>query len=159
MYDGKASSQAGARTRRGRVGLPCGLTLGVAMAVAVAAVVAGCGGSGGGGDTTTIIREQAAPSQPAPSEPAPTPKKKKKHRASPSDQGGGGGKTVPDEVGERLDVAEDDLDERGIRFKEVGGGSFGIVVRSNWEVCETRPAAGQPVGGAVKLIVDRPGAC
>jgi hypothetical protein len=65
--------------------------------------------------------------------------------------------TVPDEVGERLDIAEDDLRSRGLRYTEIGGGAFGIVVPSNWTVCETRPGAGAQVKkhGAVKLIVDR----
>jgi hypothetical protein len=69
-----------------------------------------------------------------------------------------GGDKVPDLVGERLDVAEDELDELGISYEEVGGGTFGIVVRSNWEVCETRPKAGA-TANRVKLIVDRPGNC
>jgi len=65
--------------------------------------------------------------------------------------------TVPDLVGERLDIAEDDLRSRGLRFTEIGGGTFGILVLSNWTVCETRPAAGTSVAkrARVKLIVDR----
>jgi hypothetical protein len=64
---------------------------------------------------------------------------------------------VPDLVGERLDVAEDDLESRGLAFAEIGGGTFGIVVPSNWTVCETRPGAGASISkhGRVKLIVDR----
>jgi hypothetical protein len=63
--------------------------------------------------------------------------------------------TVPNDlVGKRLDVAEVELSNMGISYKEVGGGTFGIVVRSNWVVCSTMPAGGQPVSGAVDLIVN-----
>lgn len=65
--------------------------------------------------------------------------------------------SVPDETGERLDVAEDDLRANGLSYREVGGGTFGIVVKSNWIVCETRPAAGASVKRRTRiaLIVDR----
>jgi hypothetical protein len=64
---------------------------------------------------------------------------------------------VPNESGERLDVAENDLRSHGLRYREVGGGTFGIVVKSNWMVCETHRAAGAPVSkhARVELIVDR----
>jgi hypothetical protein len=83
--------------------------------------------------------------------------------ASSSDGGGsasssGSSEEVPDLVGERLDVAEEELDGLGINYDEIGGGTFGIVVRSNWEVCETNPGAGESAD-SVKLIVDRPGNC
>ena len=65
--------------------------------------------------------------------------------------------SVPDQSGERLDVAEQTLLSHGLRYKEVGGGTFGIVVKSNWTVCEMRPAAGSQVHKhtRVALIVDR----
>jgi hypothetical protein len=65
--------------------------------------------------------------------------------------------SVPDVVGERLDVAKDDLQSAGFRTAEIGGGTFGIVVESNWTVCETRPAGGSQVKkhARIKLIVDR----
>lgn len=59
-----------------------------------------------------------------------------------------------DLVGERLDVAEYELKNDGISYTEVGGGAFGIIVKSNWIVCQTQPAGGQPVSGSVALIVD-----
>ena len=46
---------------------------------------------------------------------------------------------VPNVVGKRLDVAEDTLHASGLHYSEVGGGAFGIIVRSNWFVCEQRP--------------------
>jgi hypothetical protein len=63
--------------------------------------------------------------------------------------------TVPsDLVGERLDVAENELSGQGISYTAVGGGVFGIVVKSDWIVCQTMPSGGQPVSGSVSLIVD-----
>jgi hypothetical protein len=65
---------------------------------------------------------------------------------------------LPDLVGERLDVAEGALDDLGIAYQEVGGGTFGVVVASNWSVCDQRPKAGSQTR-SVKLIVARPGEC
>jgi hypothetical protein len=61
-------------------------------------------------------------------------------------------------IGLRLDVAESDLDDLGIAYQEIGGGVFGVIVRSNWVVCETQPSAGDKAE-KVMLIVDRPGDC
>lgn len=45
---------------------------------------------------------------------------------------GGGSSTVRgDLVGQRLDVAEHELDRGGIGYDAVGGGSLGIIVKSN----------------------------
>jgi hypothetical protein len=72
--------------------------------------------------------------------------------------GGGSDEAIPDLVGERLDVAESELEDLGIAYEEIGGGTFGAIDESAWEVCKTRPAAGEPAQ-VVKLIVDRPGEC
>jgi beta-lactam-binding protein with PASTA domain len=62
---------------------------------------------------------------------------------------------VPDVVGERLDVAKSTMNDGGYDTEAIGGGTFGIVVESNWTVCETEPPAGATADGKVKLIVDR----
>jgi beta-lactam-binding protein with PASTA domain len=62
--------------------------------------------------------------------------------------------TVPDVRGERLDVAAEHLDDAGLAYEEVGGGTFGIVVRSRWRVCEQEPAPGRRAT-EVRLIVGR----
>lgn len=62
---------------------------------------------------------------------------------------------VPDLVGERLDVAKSAAEDAGYDTEELGGGTFGIVVESNWTVCETDPPAGQIGSGTIRLIVDR----
>jgi hypothetical protein len=64
---------------------------------------------------------------------------------------------IPDEIGERLDVAKDDLRSAGLSTRVIGGGTFGVVVESNWSVCQTKPTPGAQVqkGTPVKLIIDR----
>ena len=61
---------------------------------------------------------------------------------------------IPDVRGERLDVAEARLRDRGLDYEELGGGTFGIFVRSHWEVCDQHPRPGTH-GRKVQLIVDR----
>jgi len=71
------------------------------------------------------------------------------------------GITVPSLVGQPLDVAEQHLDDLGLQASEEGGGIFGVLVPSDWIVCETSPQAGSAVdpGSTVRLRIDRPGAC
>ncbi|HSJ17596.1 MAG TPA: PASTA domain-containing protein, partial [Solirubrobacterales bacterium] len=80
-----------------------------------------------------------------------------------ADGGGEGtqGIELPDLAGERLDIADQELSDLGLRSRAEGGGLFGIVESENWEVCETDPAAGEEMrpGTTVALAVDRPGAC
>jgi hypothetical protein len=64
---------------------------------------------------------------------------------------------VPDLADARLDRAETYLDRLGVAHDTSGGGTFGIVVRSNWQVCTTTPAAGSslPPDAKLRLFVDR----
>lgn len=64
---------------------------------------------------------------------------------------------VPDVVGERLDVAHDRLERAGFMVKEEGGGIFGTIVDSNWEVKKQDPIAGISLerGSTVKIELDR----
>jgi hypothetical protein len=61
---------------------------------------------------------------------------------------------VPDVRGERLDVAEKRLDDAGLAYEELGGGTFGIVVRSRWRVCDQEPEPGRRAT-EVQLVVAR----
>lgn len=61
---------------------------------------------------------------------------------------------MPDLRGERLDVAEERLEARGLDWKEIGGGNLGIVVRSHWYVCEQEPPPGKKAT-TVRLLVER----
>jgi hypothetical protein len=53
--------------------------------------------------------------------------------------------SVPDEAGERLDVAEDDMHSKGLSYREIGSGAVGIIVKRKWTICQTKPAAGAQV--------------
>ena len=63
-------------------------------------------------------------------------------------------KRVPNVRYERLDVAEARLDARGIGWEEVGGGTLGVIVRSNWYVREQIPKPGAKAT-SVRLVVER----
>jgi Protein kinase domain/PASTA domain len=71
------------------------------------------------------------------------------------------GVTVPFLIGEPLDEAESELDDLGLRSSRVGGGLFGVIAPSAWEVCDTAPAPDEvaPRGSTVELHIDRPGSC
>jgi hypothetical protein len=79
----------------------------------------------------------------------------------PAEPGGSSSGTLDDYQGERLDVVEDHLKDQGIKFQEIGGGTFGVVDVTAWEVCETDPGPGAGVasGDKVELILERPGRC
>jgi beta-lactam-binding protein with PASTA domain len=68
------------------------------------------------------------------------------------------GVAVPDVVGLRLDVARERLEGDGFAVKRSGGGLFGVVVESNWQVERETPPAGTRLarGTTVELLVDRP---
>jgi serine/threonine protein kinase len=71
------------------------------------------------------------------------------------------GIAVPSLVGQPLNAAEQRLSDLGLHSSEVGGGIFGVLVPSDWEVCRTSPAADTRVrrGSTVQLLIDRPGSC
>jgi hypothetical protein len=64
---------------------------------------------------------------------------------------------MPDVTGKKLDIAKGAIEGVGVKdeVKVDGGGVFGVVDESNWEVCEQSPAAGEAVFGAPRLTVDR----
>jgi hypothetical protein len=65
--------------------------------------------------------------------------------------------TMPDVVGQRLDVALSDVERAGIddKVEVLGGGMFGVVDESNWTVCTQEPENGTEVSAAPRLTVDR----
>jgi serine/threonine protein kinase len=71
------------------------------------------------------------------------------------------GITVPSLTGQPLDVAEQRLTDLGLHSDEVGGGLLGVLIPSDWEVCQTSPPADSTVrrGSTVQLLIDRPGSC
>lgn len=64
---------------------------------------------------------------------------------------------MPDVVGKQLDVALSDIKRAGLDDEPeiLGGGMFGIVDESNWQVCEQIPAPGENTESKPRLTVDR----
>jgi len=64
---------------------------------------------------------------------------------------------MPDVTGKKLDVAANAIKDAGFEdeVKVSGGGAFGVVQESNWEVCDQSPAANEAVSAAPQLTVDR----
>src|SRR5919199_5925863 len=61
---------------------------------------------------------------------------------------------VPDVRGQRLDRAERLLGDQKLDWTERGADGLGVLVRSNWTVCEQRPAPGK-LAGSVELSVGK----
>ena len=57
----------------------------------------------------------------------------------------------------KLDVAKSAIKDAGFEdeVRVDGGGTFGIVKESNWEVCDQSPAAGEAASDTPLLKVDR----
>lgn len=64
---------------------------------------------------------------------------------------------MPDVTGRTLDLALDDIKAAGFGDKVdvIGGGTFGVVNESNWQVCEQSPGPGQPIAATPRLSVER----
>jgi hypothetical protein len=65
---------------------------------------------------------------------------------------------MPNVTGQRLDAAESNLQRAGLdptKITIVGGGTFGVVVKSHWTVCTQTPGPGKEVSSAPRLKVDR----
>jgi hypothetical protein len=64
---------------------------------------------------------------------------------------------MPNVTGKKLDVAQSDVKRAGFEddVEIIGGGLFGVLSESNWEVCEQTPLPGKPMTVAPRLKVDR----
>ncbi len=64
---------------------------------------------------------------------------------------------MPDVKGKQLDVALGEIKRAGVEseVEVVGGGLFGVVDKSNWQVCSQTPDAGLTVIVKPRLTVDR----
>lgn len=64
---------------------------------------------------------------------------------------------VPDLVGQRLDVAKDRIARAGFDADVQGGGTFGIIVDSNWQVVDQNPGPGVQLerGSTVHIRVEK----
>lgn len=74
-----------------------------------------------------------------------------------SEDGPAAAPDMPDVVGQQLDVALSDIEGAGFEadVDVEGGGTFGVVDESNWQVCDQTPAAGESISDPPKLTVDR----
>jgi hypothetical protein len=141
---------------------------------AVAIAIAGCGSSGSESSSkpqtiVTVVEKTVQATPPAVTQtvttaaPAPAAKATAPKPAAPEEVSKPKPKPAaivePNVTGQRLDVAEMHLDAKRLRYREVGGGTFGVVVRSNWNVCSQEPSAGAKNPGRVNLIVGRPDEC
>ena len=65
--------------------------------------------------------------------------------------------TMPNLVGKTLDNAKSELGRADVEGEPeiVGGGTFGVIIESNWIVCEQVPAAGGSVSGTPRITVAR----
>lgn len=66
-------------------------------------------------------------------------------------------KVMPDVVGLQLDTAISDIERAGIKEDPeiIGGGVFGVLNKSNWQVCEQLPKPGEAVAVKPRLTVER----
>lgn len=64
---------------------------------------------------------------------------------------------VPDVVGEALDTALDRIARSGFDADVDGGGLFGVIDESNWEVVEQSPPPGgyREQGSSINLKIER----
>jgi len=69
------------------------------------------------------------------------------------------GARVPPLRGVRLPAARETLDAAGLGVRVDGGGLFGVVDESNWVVCDSEPAAGEPVDVLSEVVVHVERAC
>ena len=115
------------------IGTACGFLAGVLLIVAI---------GGGSGDTKTVTRSHTV--------------------TVVSNTITNGGTVivrtaVPDLVGQRLDVAKDRISRAGFDADVKGGGTFGIIVDSNWQVVEQDPGPGVQLeqGSTVHIRVEK----
>jgi hypothetical protein len=59
---------------------------------------------------------------------------------------------MPDVAGKNLDTATGELDSESIQYALNSDGKH-VILKFDWGVCSTSPAAGQPVTGTVVLTL------
>jgi hypothetical protein len=67
------------------------------------------------------------------------------------------GIVLPDLVGTELDDAENQLGDLGLHYDVNGGGTFGVIDASNWDVVQQVPSGHATVqeGSVVELDIER----
>lgn len=123
--------------------------------------IAGCGGDDNSSDSTSTAAP--APTVATTGQSTVPAKPAKPPASSPAPSGNPGPPTVkvPDLVGQSLAAAQQVLAKAGLAFRAESTKGDRSQIRSNWEVCETAPAAGRraPVASPVTLLTAAPGGC
>jgi hypothetical protein len=110
--------------------------------------------------TTSVVTQvvtKTAKAQSAPRRKA-KPKRKRQRQPTPAptptatEAPAAAGPIMPNVVGKNLDTAAGKLDSQGIRYALNSNGKH-VILKFDWDVCSTSPAAGQPVTGAVVLTL------
>lgn len=111
------------------------LALAAATGMLVGVLVALAVGAASPPDTQTVVETVTRPRQDPGARPA----------------------TIPDLVGERLDIATDRIRRAHLLVKVEGGGIFGVIREQNWEVVTQQPPAGKvtETGSTVQINIDR----
>ena len=119
--------------------------MGVLVGVLLVVLLGGGGGSGGEGATAQVARTTTVVQRVTVPQPITTPGEAVVTT------------TVPGVIGERLDVAKERLEAAGFDTDARGGGTFGIVVDSNWVVVaqSPQPTERRQVGSLVTLDVEK----
>jgi hypothetical protein len=130
------------------------------LAVA-ATILAGCGSStDNAGDatsssastTTSVVTQvvtktakaRSAPPRKAKPQPKPAPAPAPAATSTPAPAG----PIMPNVAGKNLDTATGELNSKGIQYAVNSNGKH-VILKFDWGVCSTSPAAGQPVTGVV----------
>jgi hypothetical protein len=108
--------------------------------------------------TTSVVTQVVTKTAKAQSAPRRKAKPKRKRQPTPAptptatEAPAAAGPIMPNVVGKNLDTAAGKLDSQGIRYALNSNGKH-VILKFDWDVCSTSPAAGQPVTGAVVLTL------
>jgi hypothetical protein len=108
--------------------------------------------------TTSVVTQVVTKTAKAQSAPRRKAKPKRKRQPAPAptpaatEAPAAAGPIMPNVVGKNLDTAAGKLDSQGIRYALNSNGKH-VILKFDWGVCSTSPAAGQPVTGAVVLTL------
>jgi hypothetical protein len=108
--------------------------------------------------TTSVVTQVVTKTAKAQSAPRRRAKPKRKRQPAPAPAPAAtaapapAGPIMPNVLGKNLDTATGKLDSEGIRYALNSNGKH-VILKFDWGVCSTSPAAGQPVTGAVVLTL------
>lgn len=104
------------------------------------------------GVVTHVVTKTVTTTPPKSKKPKPKPKPAPAAAATTSSAPASSGSVMPNVVGKDLDTATSELDGKSIQYALNSDGKH-VLLKFDWGVCSTSPAAGQPVTGVVVLNV------